>query len=827
MNDTVMTDLVNDESTKQEEPKRTQKRKRSSPSPLLNLTKEDREAQIENLNNELKSLFAYYREIVSDKPLNQCQLDEIGSNGINNIVAVLIEESELSLSKLVDEVYEKVKERLKTVAVAVAAVKSAVLFVGQRIMYGVPNLDADVLEDESELCLWCWETRDLKLIPKSVCGTLKIRRTCRKKISERIIAVDSMLAALQSYETDINGKRNLLKASDKLTKVLSEADIRLLVDTMVQKNGASLAEKEVKREEKLLIKQLEKNKREADQEKKRIERELQKEKLNTEREQKLMQEEAEREEKRREKEESEMRKRVKRKQEETEKEQRRREKEEAENKKQLSIKKQASIMERFLKTKNTSPCQKDKPSAKVASDPTTFIGEKMAEAVTCSMDCALSADTVINADDIWKSHVSSWRQLGHSIRSNRNQGWGLRQKPKTDLFKELKLSTNKELTQDDNEVLDKGSTQTSDVELSLTNAGTSLPDVKKFKCRRQLLQFDKSHRPAFYGFWPKRSLVVGPRHPLKKDPDLDYDVDSDEEWEEEDPGESLSDSDKEGEDEISEGVSKADDDDESEDGFFVPDGYLSEDEGQVDKMDTDLPEDKSSPKCKIEIDEEFCALLQQQKYLSNLTEQALRKNQPLIILNLMNEKAPLLTTDDLSGNLKMERTCLQVLSMHTFPGAQPVEISLNPLPNDDQEASPSNAKSSTARVPSTPTIADSDLPTFVSVIQSCSSGINKVIEALHEKFPSISKTQLRNKVRDISDFSDNHWQVKKKVLDSLGISVSPENKRLKTKKIASFFSKRCLPPSENKNINLNEGSPMSSTKSTSDEGRPSCSLDTP
>lgn len=28
------------------------------------------------------------------------------------------------------------------------------------------------------------------------------------------------------------------------------------------------------------------------------------------------------------------------------------------------------------------------------------------------------------------------------------------------------------------------------------------------------------------------SQVVGPRHPLKKDPELDYDVDSDEEWEE-------------------------------------------------------------------------------------------------------------------------------------------------------------------------------------------------------------------------------------------------------------------------------------------------------
>jgi chromatin assembly factor 1 subunit A len=32
----------------------------------------------------------------------------------------------------------------------------------------------------------------------------------------------------------------------------------------------------------------------------------------------------------------------------------------------------------------------------------------------------------------------------------------------------------------------------------------SLAEVKKFKSRKQLLQFDKSHRPAFYGIWAKK-----------------------------------------------------------------------------------------------------------------------------------------------------------------------------------------------------------------------------------------------------------------------------------------------------------------------------------
>ena len=95
------------------------------------------------------------------------------------------------------------------------------------------------------------------------------------------------------------------------------------------------------------------------------------------------------------------------------------------------------------------------------------------------------------------------------------------------------------------------------------------------------------------------SAVVGPRCPLKMDPDLDYEVDSDDEWEEvlvdthvsflsllvrdihvlcstqEDPGESLSDCEKDG-DEVMEEDSKITDED--EDSFVVPDGYLSDNE---------------------------------------------------------------------------------------------------------------------------------------------------------------------------------------------------------------------------------------------------------
>jgi hypothetical protein len=57
---------------------------------------------------------------------------------------------------------------------------------------------------------------------------------------------------------------------------------------------------------------------------------------------------------------------------------------------------------------------------------------------------------------------------------------------------------------------------------------------------------------------------------------LDYEFDSDDEWEEEEPGESVS-SASEGEES---GGEESGGEEGEEDGFFVPHGYLSEDEGE-------------------------------------------------------------------------------------------------------------------------------------------------------------------------------------------------------------------------------------------------------
>ncbi|XP_070542644.1 chromatin assembly factor 1 subunit A-like [Ptychodera flava] len=108
--------------------------------------------------------------------------------------------------------------------------------------------------------------------------------------------------------------------------------------------------------------------------------------------------------------------------------------------------------------------------------------------------------------------------------------------------------------------------------------------TKKFEeevheMKAKLLQFHENYRPAYWGSCLKRSSKINPRNPFRKDEEIiDYEFDSDEEWEE--PGETLN-SNSEGEDENNEQMS----DDSDDDGFFVPHGYLSEDEGCIEDDD--------------------------------------------------------------------------------------------------------------------------------------------------------------------------------------------------------------------------------------------------
>ncbi|CAA7047325.1 unnamed protein product [Microthlaspi erraticum] len=648
-----------------ENQKKPIKRKRESAA-IEDLTSEEKEAQISSLKKEIDALFEYFREMVGQSQTTDLLSDSSSSSSsVNSMVALLMEETSLPLSKLVDESFAKLKE--KTESVTIASVKSAIVSVGQRVSYGVPNADADVLEDDTESCLWCWETRELKMMPREVRGLLKVRRTCRKKIHERIIAVSAMVDALQRGESEKSWRCDVSRANEKLGKVLSEVEIRSFMENMLQKNSTQMGEKDAKREEKLLLKQLEKTRCEAEKEKKRMERQILKEKLQQEKEQKLQQK-AMNDENNKEKEEPESaRKRAKKQQDESEKEQKRREKEQAELKKKLEVQKQASIMERFLKRCiDSSTAQPEVPSVDVpdqARAPSCTKHEGESGTVVEAIDNAFSKTSEATVDDIRRAHFASWRQLGRLLSSSKKH-WGMRREPKVEPFLKLKLSTNRE-EKSDGEPNTDGYEEKDMVGVSCISQCESWSSSNRKKLRRakQLLQFDKSCRPGFYGIWPSQSEVIGPRRPLKKDPELDYEVDSDEEWEEEQAGESLSDCEDDEED-----AKAGEEDDDSEDDFMVPDGYLSEDEGvQVERMEFDPSEnDESSTPTKQ--DEEFRALLHQQKQLQSLTDQALAKLQPLMISNLAHEKLSLSPSKDVDGTTeKVEQICLRALVVRPFP----------------------------------------------------------------------------------------------------------------------------------------------------------------
>ncbi|KAI5013105.1 hypothetical protein ZWY2020_028059 [Hordeum vulgare] len=151
----------------------------------------EKEALAAGCRKELAGLWAYFKEVSGHK----MQIDGGGNLSSNAMIGCLLEESNLGLSKLVDETFQKLKG---TEGVSVASVRSSVLLIGQRMMYGQSSPDADVLEDESDLSLWCSEVRDLKVLPMRTHGFLSVRRTARKKIHERITALHSTLSALET-----------------------------------------------------------------------------------------------------------------------------------------------------------------------------------------------------------------------------------------------------------------------------------------------------------------------------------------------------------------------------------------------------------------------------------------------------------------------------------------------------------------------------------------------------------------------------------------------------------------------------------------------------
>ncbi|WVZ05693.1 hypothetical protein V8G54_019039 [Vigna mungo] len=185
-----------------------------------------KDKSLETLEKELDAFFRYYKKAMAEKvyiELSQCG----GSR--NAVIAVLLEESDLPLSKLVGEIYDRLNREVGSGAIVLAepepvsyaTVKTIVLLEGHRVTYGLPNADANISEDYTESCLWCWETKNLELLPQSVRGQVGVRRMWRKKIHDRIIAVSETIEAL----------KRVRKASTNLSRTFLEAHIGSLVDS--------------------------------------------------------------------------------------------------------------------------------------------------------------------------------------------------------------------------------------------------------------------------------------------------------------------------------------------------------------------------------------------------------------------------------------------------------------------------------------------------------------------------------------------------------------------------------------------------------------------
>ncbi|KAL0340828.1 UNVERIFIED_CONTAM: Chromatin assembly factor 1 subunit FAS1 [Sesamum radiatum] len=140
--------------------KKTLKRKRVEPC-LYTPSSEEKQAKIKAFSDEINSLVRFCKDLLLESRgalLDSVEKAGNSSSSLNSVIACLMEESVLPLSKLVDEIFEKVKGRTGDVdGVSKASVKSAVLIIGQRLCYGVTTVDADILEDDAECALWCWE----------------------------------------------------------------------------------------------------------------------------------------------------------------------------------------------------------------------------------------------------------------------------------------------------------------------------------------------------------------------------------------------------------------------------------------------------------------------------------------------------------------------------------------------------------------------------------------------------------------------------------------------------------------------------------------------
>ncbi|KAG7346354.1 chromatin assembly factor 1 subunit A [Nitzschia inconspicua] len=445
--------------------------------------------------------------------------DEFPTQVVSNM-ALLIEGSDLSLSKLTPKVCDDLKQ-VHGKEWTAENVSAKIKVLAQRKAYfdasTKPTTSVDIFEDEDEERLWRWEITTLDLLPSETLTNARKARSARKKVGSYHAAVVRLLKSLDEADDKLfdpkqpkmdNIVAKISRDEEKVLKYEREAEKQRLAD---EAKARKLEEQEAK-----------KKAREEAAEKKRREKEEAAEK------------------KRREKEEAtQAREDAKRKkEEEKEQEEQMKKEEEEKRKKNLAIQKNSFIS--FFKAP-----QKPQPTLEMPKTPA-------ATAPNRDFDAEVFRSKINSSSENLSLDFTNLSSVAISSRKRRT--------------KRVPVMIYTTVTS-----ADEGAW---DAPAYAEQKTIMVPNKYRF------LSFHEDCRPAYHGTWSKRSCIVTGKTPFGKETKIfDYEYDSEAEWEEGDDevGEDVDD-DAKNEEEEEEGAALYD----FEDGFCVADDKMLDNEENAD-----------------------------------------------------------------------------------------------------------------------------------------------------------------------------------------------------------------------------------------------------
>ncbi|GMH32915.1 hypothetical protein BSKO_00749 [Bryopsis sp. KO-2023] len=263
--------------------------------------------------------------------------------------------------------------------------------------------------------------------------------------------------------------------------------------------------------------------------------------------------------------------------------------------------------------------------------------------------------------------------------------------------------------------------------------------------RRKYIWFPSdSDCPPYYGSWTASAFRVNPRKPLVKLAAVDYEEMFDEGWEEEPDGESLS-----GEEDNEEDA----EDNDSQDGFVVEDGYLSPDEGIREIEMENLTE--------LQATTSSCPTSDQSKkhreVLQQILNRATKSGKPVVFSRLGgsregDDRGPLnytLASSEFLQGLRLSCFGSERITM-------PCVASLS-RPSPTQERKPST------RGRPKQVMTPEQTANLIEFLKTPNSK-EKVVEAFFAQYPAsnVSKSSVREKIVELAHYSSLHrgWVLK-------------------------------------------------------------------